>query len=489
MGDRSDNNGNGRPHRRRAIAKGTAWAAIDNWTQQVFQLVTFLIIGNILGPDIYGTMVIALLYVLFIQAFLVEGFSQSIVQRAEIEREHVEAAFWSLTGLGLIAVALSFPAAGLVASVFSKPVLVEVIRWLSISFLFAGASSVLQSRLRRDLNFRALALRSVVAYGSAAAVGITLAVMGYGIWSLVVYHLWLSILDFLMLNLLTRWLPRPRFSQRHFGDLFHFGAHITAARIVNFFNSQIDRLLVGYVLGTTALGHFGMARRVVDGATFGLAGVMNTVALSVLSRLQDDRERLVQAFRSATHFISLIIFPAFAGLALVAPILVDAFLRPEWRPMGGVLQILSLGAMVVSLNWVLGAIIRATGRADLSFRISVFSTVLKIVLCVLAVPFGIEAVAVAFVIVPLSVHPIMLYFVRKIIGVRFQEIAAELAPAAVSTVIMSTCVAAAHMVLTGHLSNGAELGALVAVGVVTYGAALFVTARRSLVQLVHGFPR
>ncbi len=93
MGDRSDNNGNGRPHRRRAIAKGTAWAAIDNWTQQVFQLVTFLIIGNILGPDIYGTMVIALLYLLFIQAFLVEGFSQSIVQRAEIEREHVEAAF------------------------------------------------------------------------------------------------------------------------------------------------------------------------------------------------------------------------------------------------------------------------------------------------------------------------------------------------------------------------------------------------------------
>ena len=169
--------------------------------------------------------------------------------------------------------------------------------------------------------------------------------------------------------------------------------------------------------------------------------------------------------------------------------MVDVFLRPEWRPMGGALQILSLGAMVVSVNWVLGAIIRATGRADLSFRISVFSTFLKFVLCVLAVPFGIEAVAVAFVIVPFSIHPIMLYIVRKIVGVRFREIAAELAPAAVSTVIMSTCVAATHMVLTGHLSSGAELGALVAVGVVTYGAALFVTARRSLLQLLHGFPK
>jgi PST family polysaccharide transporter len=292
-----------------------------------------------------------------------------------------------------------------------------------------------------------------------------------------------------MLSVLSRWLPRLRFSRRHFGDLFHYGANITAVRVVYFFNHQIDRLLVGYVLGATALGHFGMARRVADGAVNGLAGVMNTVAFPVLSRLQDDRERLVQAFRSATHFASLIIFPAFAGLALVAPVLVDVFLRPEWRPMGGVLQILSLGAMVVSVNWVLGAIIRATGRADLSFRISLFSTFLKIVLCVLAVPFGIEAVAVAFVIVSLSVHPIMLYLVRKIVGVRFREIAAELAPAAVSTVIMSTCVAATHMVLTGQISSGARLGALIAVGVVTYGAALFVTARRSLLQLVHGFPR
>ena len=87
MVDRSNNNGDGPHHRRRAIVKGIAWAAIDNWTQQLAQLITFLVIGNILGPEIFGTLAIALLYVLFIQAFLVEGFSESIVQRAEIERE------------------------------------------------------------------------------------------------------------------------------------------------------------------------------------------------------------------------------------------------------------------------------------------------------------------------------------------------------------------------------------------------------------------
>ena len=157
--------------------------------------------------------------------------------------------------------------------------------------------------------------------------------------------------------------------------------------------------------------------------------------------------------------------------------------------MGAVLQILSLGAMMVSVNWVLGAIIRAKGRADLSFRLSVLATFLKIVMCLLVVQFGIKAVAVVYMLVPLTIHPIQLYLVRKIVGVDLHEIAAEVVPAAVSTVIMSTCVAATHMVLTGRVASGAELGALIAVGVVTYGAALFVVARPSLLQLLHGFPR
>ncbi len=489
MVDRSNNNGDGPHHWRRAIVKGIAWAAIDNWTQQLAQLITFLVIGNILGPEIFGTLAIAIIYVLFVQAFLVNGFSEAIVQRAEIEREHVEAVFWFLAAMGVVAVAVSFVAAGLVATVFSKPVLVEVIRWLSITLLFAGASSVLQSKLRRDLNFRALAVRTVVANGTASAVGIVLAVMGYGIWSLVVYHLCWRILDFLMLSLLARWLPRPRFSRRHLGELFHYGAQITAVRVVYYFNDQIDRLLVGYILGATALGLFGMARRVSDGAIYGLAGVVYTVTFPVLSRLQDDRERLVQALRSAVHFSSLIIFPAFAGLALVAPVLVDTFFRPEWRPMGGVLQILSLGAMVFSVNTVLGTIIRATGRADLSFRISLLATGLKIVLCLLVVQFGIKAVAVVNIIVPLCTLPISLYFMRKMVSITIRDLAMELVPAAVSTVIMSTCVAATHMALTGQISSGAELAALIATGVATYGVALFVTARPSLVQLLHEFPR
>ena len=489
MVDRSNNNRDGPHHRRRAIVKGIAWAAIDNWTQQLAQLITFLVIGNIVGPEVFGTLAIAIIYVLFIQAFLVEGFSESIVQRAEIEREHVEAVFWFLAAMGMVAVAVSFVAAGLVATVFSKPVLVEVIRWLSITLLFAGASSVLQSKLRRDLNFRALAVRTVVANGTASAVGIVLAVMGYGIWSLVVYHLCWRILDFLMLSILTRWRPRLRFSRRHFGELFHYGAHITAVRVVYFFNHQIDRLLVGYILGTTALGHFGMARRVSDGAIYGLAGVVYTVTFPVLSRLQDDRERLAQAVRSGLHFASVIMFPAFSGLALVAPVLVGAVLREEWRPMGVVLQILALSGLIMSVSYILATTIYAKGRADLSFRISLLATFLKIVMCLLVVQFGIKAVAVVNIIVPLSILPLQYYFFHKMVGVRLQEIAAELVPAAVSTAIMSACVMATHMVLTGRISDGAELAALVAVGVASYGAALFVTARPSLLQLLHGFSR
>ena len=160
------------------------------------------------------------------------------------------------------------------------------------------------------------------------------------------------------------------------------------------------------------------------------------------------------------------------------------------RPAAGdVLQILALSGLVSSVSYIPATIIYSAGRADLSFRISLLGTGLRIVLCLLVVQFGIKAVAVVNIIVPLCTLPISLYFMRKMVSITIRDLAMELVPATVSTAIMSASVTATHLVLTGRISSGAELGALIAVGVVTYGATLFVTARPSLVQILHGFPR
>src|SRR5690606_6830430 len=140
---------------------------------------------------------------------------------------------------------------------FSEPLLVPVIQWLSISFVFVGAASFFRGKLRRELNFRALAIRSVIVNVGSAGLGIGLALAGHGIWSLVAYQLCLRILDFLLLLMLCRWLPRLQVSWRHLGDLSGFGTNTVASRLVDAVALQGDRIIIGYFLDATTLGLYG----------------------------------------------------------------------------------------------------------------------------------------------------------------------------------------------------------------------------------------
>lgn len=469
------------------IARGTIWAALDNWTQQLSQLVAFIVIGNIVGPEVFGIMAMAMLYVLFAHALLVDSFAEAIVQRLDVDREHLEAAFWFLAIVGVAATGISFLAARWVAYGFSQPVLTEVVRWLSISFVIVGPSSLLQSKLRREFDFRALAGRSILAYGGAAAVGILLAQLGYGLWSLVVYQLSLRALDFLALLCISRWRPRPRFSWRHFRDLVAFGLGNIGNRLLGLLAEHADRILVGYFLGPLAIGVYAIANRVVDGASNALAGVMHTVAFSTFARLQDDRKQLHEAILSATHLASLIVFPVFAGLGLVAPVLVDLVLGDEWRPAGTIITILSVACVAgftFPASYLLVSALMALGRADQVFLMGIVTVVLRTGFCLWAVQYGVLAVAVAITAFEFVAVPIRFYLVNRQIKLDFSAYFRNMGPAAVATLLMAVCVFTVHL-LTRSMDPMAAVVLLVAVGVASYSAALLVVARPSL-RLVIG---
>ncbi len=242
------------------MARATAWAALDNWARQIVQLITFMVIGNIVGPTVFGIMALAIIYLMIIRAFVVDGLAEAVIQRTNIERAHFESVFWALAALGtalaLFTYGIGAPA---VAALFDQPQLTDIIRALAIIFPIMGASSLMESRLRRLLNFRVLAIRTVLTYGSAAIVGIAAAIGGYGIWSMVIYQVWLGLYDFLSLIVLSRWRPRLAFSARHLRDLMSFGLNNGGVRVVTYFSRSVDRILIGYFVDVLSLGLFGMA--------------------------------------------------------------------------------------------------------------------------------------------------------------------------------------------------------------------------------------
>jgi PST family polysaccharide transporter len=467
------------------IARHALWAAADNWTQQAGQLIAFVVIGSIVGPELFGVMAMAHLYFRFVQAFLVDGLSEAIVQREDVEDGHLDAVFWSLLVLGIVATGLSYFAADFVAIFFGQAALVDVVRWISISFVIVGVTSVQQCILRRHLAFRALAVRSVVTYGASAALGIVLALRGYGLSSLVIYYLSQRILDPLMLTIGSRWWPRFRCSKAHFRDLLHFGLNNMGIRVLAFVGNQAERVIVGFFLGATDLGLFGMARRIVNSASYALTGVTNSVMMSVLSRQQVDKRALNHTLKNTTQVMSLVTFPAFVGLILVAPDVIRTALRPEWQGLTLILQILAFNGLWHCITFYLSTALRALGRADLMFRFACVSVSVRVVVSLLIVRYGLEAVALSSVAITLLGAPPLLYLVARYAAMSPIGYLRSFAPALIATLFMAACVASTdHLLLeSSTFSSGLQAVLLIATGGAAYAVALLVTARQLITTI------
>lgn len=465
----------GRPR----LARSMFWATVDNWTAQAAQLVTFLWVGNILGPTAVGVMGIALILVVFAQQLLVDSLSEPLVQRAAMDPRHVEATFWALLALGVGMMLVIEALAGPIAAFFGEPLVEDAVRVLALTFVLFGPSSTFQAVLQRDLRFRALAFRSFAVHAVATPACIAMAHAGFGVWSLIFYNTLIHVLEFVALAVALRWVPGLRFSRRHFAEVWSYGKHNLKFRIVGYIATNAERVVIGYFLGPTALGLFSLARRIVDSIEYALTGVMSGVMLAAFSRAQDDRTALGALLGQTTSLAGVVIVPAFVGLAAVAPVLVEALLRPQWLPIVELVQILSLYGLLCFDAYFHSTLLRSLGRVDLVYRFGLLVAVLQLVAFLAAVRFGLEAMAWSIVVVNAASLPVLYRMSSAYVPSAVAGRLAAYGPPVLAAAAMAVAVLGLSRWL-GALEPPARLVAVVAWGFLTYWLVLAVLRPRAV---------
>lgn len=463
------------------VGKSAFFASLDNWGTQIIQLVTFIHVGNVIGPEAVGIMATALLVSNLMYSLLVNSFTEGIVQRPELDREHQEAAYWGIVVIGLVAACVAVLVSYPLSILFSQPLTVPIVQWLAPTFFLFGLISFYQAKIRRDMRFGILAFRSIITTGIASACAITAALHGWGVWSLVLFQVVWRVLEFLFLLIMVRWLPRLKFSWRHFKELNAFGGRITLVNLTYYFDGNIDRYMVGAVLGEAALGIYMMARRMVDALTFAIAGVLTNVSMSLYSRLQTNRERMQQAYLGMLQISTLLTFPVFGGLAVVAEPLVKTFLEPQWAPMIPLLQIFCLMGALHSANWMIGIPAHSLGRADITLRFIVSLASVRVVLFTIAIATaGLIAMAWVNAISLMLGSPFLAWSIAKLMELRKRKLLAAILPGMACTLgmvaITEIFLNAVHSLLPIYM----QLIGSVVVGVVSYALLVAVSARHSL---------
>jgi O-antigen/teichoic acid export membrane protein len=453
---------------KREAINGVTWSAVQKWGVRLISFLVMLILARIVSIESFGLVAYAVVFTAFAQIFVDQGFSDAIVQFSNLEQEHLDTAFWvSLLTGGLLSLA-TLAASGLIASIFREPDLEPIIRWLSPIFVLSALSSVQQSILRRKLAFKQLSMRSLVATLASGIIAVAMALLGFGVWSLVAKLLVDASVNVIALWQVSDWRPSLRFSTKHFKELFSYGINIIGGNFVDYLSVHSDDFLIGYFLGAIPLGYYTLAYNLLIILTDLLVTVPNAVAFPVFSKIQADPERLKSAFFEVTQLQSVMAFPVFLGLFAVAPEAVRVLCGDKWIPSIPVLQVLMLMGIVRSATYFYSSIFRAAGKPSWRFGIYTLTAVLNVTGFLLVVRMGIVAVAVSYVVVSYLLMPFYFLLIRKLVQVTTRAHLSQYVPALISSLIMVAVVYALRYALGESVSLLLRFILLILAGGVTY---------------------
>jgi PST family polysaccharide transporter len=346
---------------RRSFGSALKWAMVmTGGTRGIATLVTF-VLAALLGPHDFGIVAVALIYIAFVRMLLEQGFLTAIIQREQLDDAHLDSAFWLNFAWCLVLAVASFLSAGWWADVNDMPALEAVIQVLSILIVVEGLGIVQQALMERSLEFKRLALRSNLSVVVGGIVGIPLALAGAGVWALVGQQLALETTLLVMVWFLGRWRPRLRFSHGHTRELMGFSLNVFFANLAGFVNRRADALLIGLFWGPVAIALYRLADRVVDVLLEVTMRPVGVVSLPVLSRLQNDPEKLREAVAKCLRTTLLLSVPVLLVVMAISDQLA-AVLGEDWQQASIALQFLCLVGVGKAIGFFTGPVLFAVNR-------------------------------------------------------------------------------------------------------------------------------
>ena len=347
---------------RRAVGN-MAWVAWGSAATAILKVAVLVILTRLLAPADFGLVSAALVVITFSLNFSQLGLGPALIHRPDLQPRHVSSAFLASTGFGLLVAAIIWLAAPLIAGFFRMEHLTPVVRVLALVFPITGIATVPESLLQRDLRFRLLANRDVVAYGIGyGIVGVGLALLGWGVWALALAQLTQVVIRTgILLRASPNLLPaRPTWGS--FVELMEYGIGQSISRVGAIMANQADNLVVGRWLGAVSLGQYSRAYQLMSVPTGLLGDVLDKVLFPTMARAQDDPRRLGEAFVQGTAILALVTLPMGVIAAVVAPELVSVAFGSRWADLVLPFQVLALGMMFRTGYRMSDSLSRATGR-------------------------------------------------------------------------------------------------------------------------------
>jgi len=368
---------------------GLIWTFIQQFSVQLISFCITIILARILLPKEFGLLAMLSVFIAVGNSLLEGGLTSSLIRSSGLSQEDYSTVFFFNLGGSVVIYMLVFTMAPYISAFYHQDILTLILRVYALDFILNAFFGVQNARLTKEMNFKIQMAIQIPSVFIGGLLGVSLALNGFGVWSLVWMNLLQSFISTLAHWMYSGWLPSPVFSKRCFKQHFHFGYKMTLTGLLDILYKNIYVLIIGKYFSITQLGFYSRADSVSQLPVSNISAVINKVTYPMFATIVNDDLQLKRVYKRLMQQVLFWNAPVLIFLAVVAEPLFRLLLTSKWLPAVPYFQILCMAGVIYPLHAYNLNILKVKGRSDLILKLEMIKKVLCVAGILSVVSFGI----------------------------------------------------------------------------------------------------
>lgn len=420
--------------------KGVGWSAVDALLGQGVTFIVGLVLARLLSPDEYGLIGICLIFTTVLNGIVDSGFSNALIRKKEVTDEDYNTMFTTNMAISIVLYVLLFISAPLVSDFFHRIELTALVRVTGLILFFNALSITQVTILTKNIDFKTKTKASLVSAIISGVIGIAMAFMGYGVWSLVAQQLSKQLLYTLCLWVLSKWWPKFTFYKDSFKYMWGFGWKLLASGILNNVWNQLYQVVIGRCYTSSTLGHYTRANEYASIFSSNLTLIVQRVSYPVLAEIQDDKERMVQGYRKVIKITMFVTAVCMISLGAVSEPLIYTLIGTKWQEAATYLPLICISMSLYPLHAINLNILQVLGRSDIFLYLEILKKIVGIVPIVIGIFCGIYYMLLTSILTGVISLYLNIWYTGKTLNYSFWKQLRDIAPSYFTALVIALAV-------------------------------------------------
>lgn len=416
------------------------WATVDRMSVMAMTFIVNMVMARLLTKEDFGLVGMVYVFTNITNVIIDGGFSSALIQKKNpTQTDYSTVFFWNI-GLAAVLYAILFFTAPYISVFYNQPELTGVVRLLGL-IVIANSVFVTQfAKLRLEFRFGTLAVINIGATLLGGLFGIYLATKGVGVYALVWSQVCIGALQCVGCFALGGWLPSLTFSKATMSKLFGFGGYMFAANLLQVVCNNVQYLIIGRRFAPAQLGLYTQAQKMDQIVSYHLPQIIVQVMFPLYSKLQDDKERLLQVLTMNMRVIAFVVFPIIALLMLLAEPVFSLLYGVKWIPAAPYFRVFCCGGFFAALQNINFYAVAARGHSRTLFRWSFYKWGALLAFMFVGMNFGMYGMLWALVASNLNIFLTNAVLASRLVGFRLRtQLRALLPVGALTAIVASLC--------------------------------------------------